>query len=182
MEEKVHYESTLRAIGQGLENIETESFDVETSDDQYLVGGECKTKNVAPLPDPVSAKSFLAFIGTFGKKKTTQTARSQTYRFSGLRFTAADIDVLDQKGKMLRAQSTDAMPDPHSIAQVLRMAGAYLDHKASRLIKLSWRQQSLSLWHVNSLGDEAKEVFTPADLYNLWVHQFKKRLNPTGSG
>ena len=181
MAEKVHYERILRAIGQSLENIEVESFDVETADDQYLVAGESKKKNAAPLPDPVNTKSIFGFIRNIGMKNTAPATRSQTYRFSGLRFTAADIDLLDQKGKVLRAQNNDSTPNPNSLSQVLRTVGAYLDHKASRPLKLSWHQQSLSLWHVNVLGVEAKEVFTPPDLYNLWVHQFKKRLQPTGS-
>ncbi len=66
------------------------------------------------------------------------------------------------------------------------MTGVYLDYMRSRLLGLSWRHQILTLWHINAFGAEVKEEFTPRDLYDLWVQQFKKRkpirvLKPTGS-
>lgn len=182
MAKTILHQNTLRAIGQGLENLEVESFDLDTLDDHYVVGGQCKKNNATPIPEPISKKSFLGFIRTVGKAKTTQTSGSQTFHFFGLRFTQADIELLDQKGRALRARVDDCTLNPHSISQVLRIGGVYLDHRESSLLKLSWRQQTLTLWHVNGLGIEAKEVFTPPDLYNLWVHQFKQRLKPTGTG
>ena len=179
MAKTVHYENILRAIGQSLEYLEAESFELDTSDDHYVVSGERKKANATP--EPINQKSFLGFIRNVGKKKAAQTTGSQNYHFSGLRFTKADIELLDRKGKVLRAKFEESTLNPHGISQELRTAGAYLDHRERRLLKLSWRQQTLTLWHVNGLGVEAKEVFMPADLYNLWVHQFKQRLKPTGT-
>ena len=64
---------------------------------------------------------------------------------------------------------------PQSISQVLRLAGAYLDHKKCRLLKLAWQNQTLTLWRRDGFGVESKETFTPANLYDLWVHQYKQR-------
>jgi hypothetical protein len=181
MAKTAHYENSLRAIGQSLETFEVESFELDTSDDHYVVSGECKKYNATPAPEPISTKSFLGFIRNVGKKKPAQTTDPQTSHLSGLSFTEADIELSDQKSKALRAKSDDCTLNPHSISQVLRTVGADLDHRKNRLIKLSWCYQTLTLWRVNGLGVEAKEVFMPADLYNLWVHQFKKRLKATGT-
>ncbi|HTN72835.1 MAG TPA: hypothetical protein VMO00_17270 [Methylomirabilota bacterium] len=181
MAETVHYQNSLRAIGQSLESLEVESFELDTSDDHYVVSGECKKTKATPTPEPPSTKSILGFIRNVGKKKPAQTTGPQTSHFSGLSFSEADIVLSDQKSQLLRAKFDDCTLNPHSISQVLRTVGADLDHRRNRLIKLSWCHQTLTLWHVNGLGVEAKEVFMPADLYNLWVHQFKKRLNPTGT-
>ena len=181
MAKTVQYENILRAIGQNLEYIDAESFDLNASDDTFLASGQYKKTNATPSPDPTSTKSFLGFIKTFGRKKPTQTPEPQPSYFSDLRFSQSDIELLDRKGKVLRSDLDRRMLDPHSISQVLRTAGAYLDHKQSRLLKLSWRQQILTLWHVNRVGVEAREVFTSPDLYSLWVHQFKQRVKPTGT-
>jgi hypothetical protein len=181
MAKTILHQNALRAIGQGLENLEVESFDLDTSDDHYVVGGECKKKPATPTAEPIRTKSLFSFIRTVGKAKATQTAGSQTFHFFGLRFTQAEADLLGQKGRGSRAKFDDCTLNPHSISQILRIAGVYLDHRESRLLKLSWHQQTLTLWHVNGLGVEAKEVFTAPDLYNLWVHQFKQRLKPTGT-
>ena len=182
MAQTVRYENTLRAIGQNLECLEVESFELDTSGDRYVVQGDCKKSNPTPAPEPVATKSFLGFIRNIGKKKTTRYSGPQTCHFTDLHFTDADIELLDEKGKLLRAKSDDCALNPHSIAQVLRTAGADLDHKKSRLLKLSWHHQTLTLNHVNGHGVEGTETFMPADVYNLWVHQFKQRLKPTGTG
>jgi len=181
MAKTVHYENTLRAIGQNLESLEVESFELDTSDDHYVVSGECKKTTATPRLEPPKTKSFLGFIRNLGKEKPAQTTGPQTSHFSGHSFTESDIELSDQKSKVLRAKIDDCTLNPHSISQVLRTVGADLDHRKNRLIKLSWLHQTLTLWHVNGRGVETKEVFMPADLYNLWVHQFKKRLKATGS-
>ena len=140
------------------------------------------TKPTAPhSPDPIGAKSFLGFIRTIGQKKTKQNSGSQTFHFFGLRFDQVKADLFDRQGRVLRANVDDCMLNPHSISQALRSAGADLDHRENRLLKLSWRQQTLTLCYANGLGVEARQVFTPADLYNLWVHQFKQRSKQTGA-
>jgi hypothetical protein len=181
MTKTVRYENTLRVIGQNLESLQIESFELDTSDDRYVVSGEYQRTKATPTPEPLSTKSFLGFIRYAGKKKPAQTTDPQISHFSGLSFTEADIELSDQKSKMLRAKFDDCTLNPQSISQVLRTVGADLDHRNNRLIKLSWRHQTLTLWHFNRLGVEVKEMFMPADLYNLWVHQFKKRLKSTGT-
>ena len=110
----------------------------------------------------------------------------ERFNFVGLRFARDDIELLDRKGKALRSSENASPPNPHSIAHILRMTGVYLDYKRSRLLGLSWRHQILTLWHINAFGAEVKVELTLPDLYNVWVHQFKKRkpirvLKPTGS-
>jgi hypothetical protein len=182
----VHYQNILRAIGQGLENLAVTSFDLEISDSDYAVSGKCKRTTPAYAPDSSFKKSFLSLILNRDKKKTAQTSGSQSFHFFGLRFTLSDIELLDQKGKVLRSSENSCPPNPQSLSHILRMAGTYLDFQGSRLLRLSWDQQSLTLWHINRQDIEAKDVFTPQNLYDRWVHQFKQRkqfrpLKPTGS-
>jgi hypothetical protein len=178
----VRYEKTLRAIGQNLESLAVDSFALEMTGDRYIVQGEFKKSDVTRAPEPVVTKSFLGFIRNVGKKRTTQNSEPQTCHFSVVHFTEADIELLDQKGRLLRAKSDDCALNPQSVAQVLRTAAADLDHKKCRPLKLSWCHQTLTLVHVNGHGVERTETYMPADLYNLWVHQFKQRSKPTGAG
>jgi len=181
MAKTVRYGNTLRVIGQNLESLEVESFELDASSEHYVVRGDCIKSNATPAPEPIATRSFLGFIRNIGKTKTPQNSGPQICHFSDLQFTDADIELLDEKGKLLRAKSDDCALNPHSIAQVLRTAGADLDHKRSRLLKLSWQHQTLTLNHLNAHGVEGTETFMPAELYNLWVHQFKQRLKPTGT-
>ena len=176
------YENILRAIGQGLEKLNVKSLRLEISDGHYVVSGKCRDGKPTHATKSVIKKAFLRLVQTVRWKK----AAPEPFQFTGLRFTRRDIDLLDRTGKFLRLNLDRCPPNLHSISHVLRMTGAYLDHADGLLLKLSWRHGILTLWSINGLGAHSKEEFTLQELYDLWVHQFKKRrlpriLMPTGS-
>jgi hypothetical protein len=170
-----HYQNILRAIGQGLETLEALSFDLEVSDGHYVVRGECK-KNITPDTSQATLKkSFLSLVIDVTEKNTIRTGVSPPFHFTGLRFTRSDIELLKRKGKLLRSKFADSAPDPHRLSQILRTVGAYLDQDGCRLVKLSWRDGCLTLWHINRHGFDSKEILTPFALYDWWVRQYKHR-------
>ena len=181
----VNYQCVLRAIGQGIEKLGVESFDLEMSDNHdFVVSG---TYREPCEPKPGLKKSFLSLIINAAKNNCKQKTGSTLFHFSKIRFTRSNIDLLDQAGKASRT-SWDGNPlNPLGISHVLRMAGAYLDSKGSLFLRLSWRHDKLIVWHFNGTDGEAKEMFTPQNLYDQWVRYFNARkphrlLKPTGSG
>lgn len=183
----VRYQQILRAIGQGLETLNVDSFDLlEASDNEFVVGGNCNRSTNSHKPKRSPKKSFLTLFCNNIKLKNTRASVLERFNFVGLRFNRDNIELLDRKGKALRSSENARPPNPHSIAHILRMTGVYLDYKRSRLLGLSWRHQILTLWHINAFGAEVKVELTLPDLYDVWVHQIKKRrpireLKPTGS-
>lgn len=178
------YRRSLRAIGQGLEALCVEQFELETSNYHYVVRGRCKsTTKVEKPPKSNLLKDAFSFLRRHSK--THSATRSpvrrvlSSFEFTGLRLTGKDIIRFERQG---RAQITDATRtlDPQSVSQILRLAGAYLDHKKSRLLRLAWQKQSLTLWRRDGFGVESKETFTPTNLYDLWVHQYKQRRPISG--
>jgi len=173
-----NYQKTLRAIGQGLETLRVEKIEIEAGDDHYLINGYCSRPKSVDAPKQSLFKE--AFLYLRGRSKTHFTARTpqkealSSFEFNGLRITQKDIDEFERKGKELSANSKDGL-DPNSASQVLRLVGAYLDYRKSALLKLSWRNQTVTLWRKDGLGVESKEIFTPANLYDLWVHRYKQR-------
>jgi hypothetical protein len=171
----VSYQNVLRAIGQGLEALEVKSFDLEVSDNHYVVRGEGKKPMTADAPKSSRKKSFLSLVLNLTKKRTARTAGLPPFHFTGLRFTRTDIELLDRKGKVLQTNFESDAPDPHRLSQILRTVGAYLDQDGCRLVKISWRDGFLKLWHVNRRGVESKDILSPVALYDQWVHQYKHR-------
>jgi hypothetical protein len=181
------YQSVLRAIGQGVEKLGVESVDLEFTDNyEFVVSGICKETPRAPTPKPRVKTSFLSLIINAAKNNAKQKTGAVLFHFTGIRFTQNNIDLLDRAGKASRSRLDGNPQNPLGIAHVLRMAGAYLDHKGSRFSRLFWHHGRLTLWHINENGGEAKEIFTPENLYDNWIHHFKARkpyraLKPTGS-
>ena len=178
------YRRSLRAIGQGLEALCVEEFELEANNYHYVVHGHCKkVKNAAAAPKSNLFKdAFLFFRGNSKTHSATRTPVKRilaSFEFTGLRISGRDIVRFERQGK---AQGSNAVGtlNPQSISQALRLAGSYLDHKKSRLMKLSWRSQSLTMWRRDGFGVESREIFTPANLYDLWVHQYKQRKAADG--
>ena len=175
------YQRSLRAIGQGLEALCVEEFDLVAANYHYLVQGQCKkVKSEEPIKSNKTNPIKDAFLFFTRNSKTHSPTRTpvkkllSSFQFSGLRITGKDIVRFERQGKARSANAVGSL-DPQSISQAMRLAGAYLDHKKSRLLRVTWRTQSLILWRRDGFGVESKETFTPANLYDLWVHQYKQR-------
>ncbi len=158
----VDYQFVLRAVGQGLEKLGVELFDLEISDNQdYVVSGIYRETKSAWGPKPGLKKSFLSLIFNAAKYNYNRITGSTLFPFSAIRFTQSNIELLDRAGKASRSSwGGGPVKNLVSIAPVLRMAGSYLDHKGSRLLRLSYRHDTLTLWHTKGIGVETKEVFT----------------------
>lgn len=180
-----NYQSLLRAIGQGIEKLNVESFELEISGHQeFLVSGVYRGPR--PTAKPKKKSSLLTLIVNQAHTDRTRNIEGTLFRFAGVRFSQRNIQLLEQAGKASRWNWDGNPLNPLGISQVLRVAGAYLDGKHIRFSRLSWHHQTLSLWHLQAGGGEVKEVFTSANLYDHWVHHFKARtpsrpLKPTGS-
>jgi len=173
------YRRSLRAIGQGLEALYVEEFDLEAGNYHYVVHGHCK--KVKPEVSPPKSNLLMdAFHFLRRNSKTHSSTRTpvkrilSSFEFTGLRITGRDIVRFERQGKAQSSNGPGTL-NPQSISQTLRLAGSYLDHKQSRLLRLSWRSQTLTLWRRDGFGIESREIFTPANLYDLWVHQYKQR-------
>ena len=172
---KVNYQNVLRAMGQGLETLEVIAFDLQVSDNQYVVRGEARKLKTAAASKPSLKRSFLNLILRGAHKRTAKTAGLLPFHFAGLRFTAKDIDLLERKGQVLQTDFENSAPNPHSLSQILRTVGAYLDLHESRLEKISWRDGLLTLWYLNRRGVESKDILSRAALHDQWAQQYKQR-------
>jgi hypothetical protein len=181
------YQTVLRAIGQGIEKLGVESVDLKNSGNhEFVVSGIYKETTGAFTLKPRVKTSFLSLIINAAKNNANRKTSPALFHFTGIRFTQNNIDLLDRAGKASRSRPDGNPQNPLGIAHVLRMAGAYLDHKGSRFSRLLWQHGTLTLWHTNENRGEAKEIFTPENLYDNWIHHFKARkphraLKPTGS-
>ena len=171
------YEYVLRAIGQALEALDVRSFDVEIDGNNYIVQGRSETTQKPKVPKPATFKGILQ---NFRNLLQTQPAGnrgeklSSPFAFLGLRFRPEDIDRLQHRGEALRS-NLEGSPDHHKLSQILRLVGAYIDHKGGSLIRVSFHQQSATVCYRARFGGEQTEVFTPSNLYDFWVHLYKQR-------
>jgi|SRR5919109_5052635 hypothetical protein len=180
MFETGNYTQALRAIGQALELLKVESFDMEPQGEDFLVWGN------APIPEPTSVEDRLRLIwGALPRQKdleagSTPTTKPVTLTRLDLRYTPRDVDRLEQEGQAKRMNSR-AIADAGSLSQLLRTVGAYVGQKRARLLKISWNGASIVLIYETSSQRLANEELTVSDLYDVWVRMYMKRADRNAS-
>jgi len=173
----IKYATTLRAIGQGLETLRVEAIELEVREDRYLFHGYGSQPQPPDKLIPSFFKEPLHYLQLGSKNRSdNQTAakKSLSYEFAGLQVSQNDTDDFDRRAKGSLPSLQDRL-NPRSVLRILRLVGTYLDFRKSCMLKLSWRNQSATLRRRDGLGVGSKEIFTPTNLYDLWVHRYKQR-------
>ncbi|HXG51356.1 MAG TPA: hypothetical protein VNN77_08140 [candidate division Zixibacteria bacterium] len=165
------YARCLRALGQALESRRLASVDLEVVDGIYVVRGTV-------IPKEHANKSFLRVMRDLVKKALREReGQGRSGDQVALRYTAEEIERLDSRGRMKR-QKPDAMPDPHSLSQILRGAGSYLDHRIeTALVGISIKDRWVTLRYRTVEGrlEQAKQDLEY--FYDYWVKMYLQRAN-----
>ena len=167
----VTYARALRAIGDALESLHLEAFDLESKDDSYLVRSERKLSSSDKTPTQSTLRAGLRAAWWQLLGQPAAQPRSESIE---IRYGAEDIEQLDSKGRSKRTQ-TKGMSDTSRLSQVLRLVGAYLDLKGACLLGLSVREQQISVRYKTTLGLSRVEEYRVASLYDFSVNMYLQR-------
>ncbi|HVO96105.1 MAG TPA: hypothetical protein VMT22_24835 [Terriglobales bacterium] len=94
-------------------------------------------------------------------------------------FTNGDLKVMDTEARGKR-KPFSGPPNLLSLAQVLRLAGNYVDRMRGRLIRVSWQDQSDKIQSVTVQWEPAQPARESAELQTttieeLCIHIYKQR-------
>jgi hypothetical protein len=124
--------------------------------------------------------SRFRFLG----RNRSKVVKQKRFYISGMRLRRKDVKRLDDQGKKFRI-SAERCPDTDRLSHALRMIGAHVDKTGLVLLGIKRDKGLFTVWHKARNGDRLKELFTQANLYDLWVHPYKQRkgakLRPTGT-
>jgi hypothetical protein len=156
------YALPLRAIGQALEVLHVESFDVEVEGDDYLVRARTKRSPREKIPRQGVPGSVVRI-----EQEESSRMGSSPVTFQ-LRYTPEDIERLEQEGQA-RRRSPKKKADGHSMSQLLRAAGGYVNQKGARFKALSWRDESVAIVYETIQGRRELDAFRLDVMYDFWV-------------
>lgn len=162
------YAKELRTLGQALEAHQLSSVDFEVDSGVYFVRGKA---TVAKPGQASLSKLIREFV--FGADPDSKPKEPGDVH---LRYTANEIKQLDEEG---RAQRKDASktPDPHSLSQVLRGAGSYLDNKRTSLVGITIRGRWVTLRYRTAEGSLEQAKQDIEYFFNYWVKMYLRRKN-----
>jgi hypothetical protein len=175
------YAQLLRAIGQALEVLQFGSFTMEFTGGDFLVRGRAATspeqEKARAMRQKVIKFVWEALPGEKASEAEIAFAMSTWPAELDLRYTAKDMDRLEQQGKAKR-QNVASVPDVASLSQLLRTIGAYVEQKKARLVKISRYGESLVIQYDTVAGETTEEV-SSGSLYELWVQLYLQRASHT---
>jgi hypothetical protein len=175
------YARHLRVIGQALEGLRLEAFNLECTGDTYLVWSRPGCSGLEGSPLSRLSKNRLQKLWknksrarSYGQEElVTLPSSVQAKRY---RYSLSDIDRMEHESRS-RRYPKPGVTDGHSLSQLLRTVGAIVGQKHERLLGISWQDFSVSVVVETTRGQREIDVFRPDNLYDLWVRMYLRRDN-----
>ena len=166
----------LRTVGQGLELLDVEDFDLKTEGDGYFA--------LAIPREPIKTNETAGAV-----RKVLQSAwRNVTRRNSfddkldegapgvfRVLFTPRGLLRLERVGRARRSADSAGIPNLKKLAQVLRMVGEHLDARSGYLLKVSKRGDRIAFEYSTAARRHRTEEWKLSELYELWLNASKRR-------
>jgi hypothetical protein len=176
------YVQPLRSIGQALELLRAEDFDLEVERDAFLV--RCSVPRPKETINGEDQAGLLQQIwGVLPLETRLELNMTVTGHFKtndiNLHYTLKDVDHLDEEGKAKRSSAKE--PSAPTLSQFLRTVGAYVKQKSARLQRISRRDDSITIQYSTPAGEKHEEVLSTAELYELGVWMSMKRADRSSS-
>jgi hypothetical protein len=165
------FSQLLRPVGQMLEALQVESLSLRVEEAGVSVRAQKR-------PERQTAERNLSLHVTwqiFRRKKSE--AAPQPQPSSGvldLHYSHDDIMRMDSQAQAQRT-GTGGSPEAHTLSQILRAVGAFVDQKQGRLLGVSIEGQDITIEYESALKKALTEKFTVPSLYDYWVKMYLRR-------
>ena len=164
------YAEELRAVGRALGAQKFISVELGVEGDGYRVRAEVDPSSNAKLSLGAFLKKFLADFGTLSQKKERPNARCIERRYS-----AEEIQKLIHDGVAKRLDPY-AVPDPFSLSNIFRQAGAYLDSlDHATLISVLVKDRWMTIRYMDGSGQVKEWKQDVQFFYGYWVKMYLRR-------
>src|SRR5687767_8792741 len=164
------FSQLLRPVGQMLEPLQIESFSLKVED-----GGVAVFADKRATPQPAQNVSLKVSWQIFRRKKAESAPEPQPSSGSlEIHYSHDDIVRMETEGQGKRTGAPGS-PEAHTLSQILRAVGAFVDQKQGRLLSVVKDGQEISIEYESALKRALTEKFTVASLYDYWVKMYLRR-------
>jgi hypothetical protein len=183
MAEKANYGQHLRAIGQALEILCVEHFEIEPDGKTYLVQVLTKRSTITADSGPTGESTVRFIWASAPDGATTENIDTKLLyamaKTLDLQYTPEDVIRLEQEWRAKR-NNPNGLADPSSLSQLLRTAGGYISDKGVYLVKIRREESSLVIQYETESGQRREETLSDDDLCDSAMRMIAKRSRPSG--
>jgi hypothetical protein len=155
------YAEDLRSVGQALEAGGIRDFELKRVKDLYVIQG------ITPEPGRLLSSKLDSWLGRLLGRSTDEP----------IIFHPADVAKLSQAGRAKRSK-LGQLTDFHTVSNILRTIGAYLDAGELELVELQKRRISVTLCYRDKAGQIHKEVRSISSFYRFFLDLCGRRGQP----
>lgn len=168
------FSQLLRPVGQMLEPLQIESFSLKVED-----GGVAVFADKRETRQPAQNVSLKVSWQIFRRKKAETEPEPQPSSGSlEIHYSHDDIARMETEGQGKRTGAPGS-PEAHTLSQILRAVGAFVDQKQGRLLSVAKDGQDITIEYESALKRASTEKFTVASLYDYWVKMYLRRRERT---
>ncbi len=174
----MNYSRILRVIGQTLEPLRPETYEVVCYGNCYLVRCRVKEDRQGKKQEEKKVRGLAAFLRLWREPENprlggnTNEGTSMNVEFL---YSMEELNRQDEERKEPR-RDPNAMPDPYSFSNTLRAVGEFLDRKPdAKLLFASNRGQEVVILYETERGVRNLEEYPISTLYEFWVKEYVKR-------
>jgi hypothetical protein len=134
----VPHSISLRAIGQSLEMLRVDAFELEKEGNSYVV----RSKALPPTSQSIFRKSLVERIWDYPdlEQKSAESGAGT------LRYDPTDISWLDAQGqKQWRSRSSAQMLGGSELSELMRILGEQFDRMRVSAFNISWAPDSVTV-------------------------------------
>jgi hypothetical protein len=174
----MNYSRILRVVGQKLEPLRPETYEVVCYGSCYLVRCRVKEDSQSKKEEEKKVRGLAAFLRlwrepenpSIDEKPNEGTSMNVEFLYS-----LEELDRQDEERKEPR-HDANAMPDPYSLSNTLRAVGEFLDRKTGiKLLFASNHGQEVVILYETKEGVRNLEEYPISALYELQVKEYIKR-------
>jgi hypothetical protein len=173
----IDYAQPLRAIGQAIEVLKMESFELEPDGDDFVVRGRVTARGAGPDPQTAESRS-LRFKReterTFHDSEVEAVTTTPIVNQLDLCYTLKDVGRLEQEGQARRGEPP-AAAETSGLSHLLRTIGAYLEEKPARLVKIAKHAETVTVVYETLSGIRFEEKLDRATLRDWETQMYVKR-------
>jgi hypothetical protein len=174
----MNYSRVLRVIGQRLEPLRPETYEVVCYGNCYLVRCRVKVESQGKRAEEKKVRGLAAFLRLWREPEnpvTRENSNEVTSMNVEFLYSLEELNHQDEERKEPR-RDPNAMSDPYSLSNTLRSVGEFLDRKPdAKLLFASNRGQEIIILYETNGGVRNLEEYPISTIYEFWVKEYVKR-------
>jgi hypothetical protein len=174
----MNYSRILRVVGQKLEPLRPETYEVVCYGNCYLVRCRVKGDSQGNKTEEKKVRGLGAFLRLWREPENPSSGEKPNQGSSMNVEFLYSLEELNCQDEELREPRRDSnqMPDPYSLSNTLRAVGAFLDRKPGiKLLFAANRGQEVAILYETREGARNLEEYPISALYEFQVKEYIKR-------